>query len=71
MNDVGETGAPRRSMFKTALVVLPLALFVALAALFMIRLGAGDPSKLPSALIGRAAPQTILPPLNVLFKFLH
>ncbi len=64
MNDVGETGAPRRSMFKTALVVLPLALFVALAALFMIRLGAGDPSKLPSALIGRAAPQTILPPLN-------
>ena len=37
--------------------------FSALAALFLLRLGAGDPSRIPSALIGRPAPQTELPPL--------
>jgi cytochrome c biogenesis protein CcmG/thiol:disulfide interchange protein DsbE len=44
-------------------VFLPLILFLALAALFFFRLGAGDPSKLPSALIGREAPLTVLPAL--------
>ena len=34
-----------------------------LAALFMFRLGAGDPSRIPSALIGQPAPQTDLPPV--------
>ena len=46
------------------LVALPLILFLGLAALFWFRLGDGDPSKIPSALIGRPAPQTILPPLD-------
>jgi cytochrome c biogenesis protein CcmG/thiol:disulfide interchange protein DsbE len=32
--------------------------------LFLVRLGAGDPSRLPSALIGRAAPATPLPPVE-------
>jgi cytochrome c biogenesis protein CcmG/thiol:disulfide interchange protein DsbE len=45
------------------LVMLPLILFGALAALFLLRLYGGDPSKLPSALIGRPAPQTALPAL--------
>ena len=45
------------------LVALPLLLFLALAALFLYRLGAGDPSRIPSALIGREAPQTNLPPV--------
>jgi len=45
------------------LVLLPLAGFLALAALFMLRLGAGDPSRIPSALIGHPAPATDLPPL--------
>jgi cytochrome c biogenesis protein CcmG/thiol:disulfide interchange protein DsbE len=45
------------------LVLLPLVAFLALAALFFFRLGAGDPSQLPSALIGRPAPKTDLPPL--------
>jgi cytochrome c biogenesis protein CcmG/thiol:disulfide interchange protein DsbE len=40
---------------------VPLALFLALAGLFFIRLYAGDPSRLPSALIGREAPATPLP----------
>ena len=53
--------APRRNSF---LMVLPLIVFLGLAALFWFRLGAGDPSRIPSALIGRPAPQTILPPLD-------
>ena len=53
--------APRRNSF---LMVLPLIVFLGLAALFWFRLGDGDPSKIPSALIGRPAPQTILPPLD-------
>jgi cytochrome c biogenesis protein CcmG/thiol:disulfide interchange protein DsbE len=44
-------------------VFIPLVAFLALAALFMIRLGAGDPSRIPSALIGRPAPATDLPPI--------
>jgi cytochrome c biogenesis protein CcmG/thiol:disulfide interchange protein DsbE len=44
-------------------VLLPLALFLALAALFFYRLGSGDPSRIPSALIGRPAPATNLAPL--------
>ena len=51
--------SPRRSW----LVALPLLAFLALAALFWLRLGSGDPSRIPSALIGRPAPQTALPPL--------
>jgi cytochrome c biogenesis protein CcmG/thiol:disulfide interchange protein DsbE len=43
------------------LVLLPLFIFLALAALFLFRLGAGDPSRIPSALIGREAPATDLP----------
>jgi cytochrome c biogenesis protein CcmG/thiol:disulfide interchange protein DsbE len=51
-------GKTRRNI----LVLLPLAVFVALAALFFVRLG-GDPAKIPSALIGHPAPPTNLPPL--------
>jgi cytochrome c biogenesis protein CcmG/thiol:disulfide interchange protein DsbE len=45
------------------LVLLPLALFVGLAVLFFFRLFAGDPSLVPSPLIGHPAPQTPLPPV--------
>ncbi|MES2032391.1 MAG: DsbE family thiol:disulfide interchange protein [Pseudomonadota bacterium] len=51
--------APKRRW----VLALPLLIFAALAALFWFRLGA-DPAKLPSALIGRAAPQTTLPALE-------
>ena len=44
-------------------VLIPLGIFLALAALFLIRLGAGDVSRIPSALIGRPAPATDLPPV--------
>jgi cytochrome c biogenesis protein CcmG/thiol:disulfide interchange protein DsbE len=56
----GETAKPRR---RGLLVALPLIAFLALAALFFFRLGAGDPNRLPSALIGRDAPKTELPGL--------
>lgn len=46
------------------LVALPLILFAALAAVFLIRLYAGDPSKLPSALIGKPVPDFKLEPLE-------
>jgi cytochrome c biogenesis protein CcmG, thiol:disulfide interchange protein DsbE len=45
------------------IVLLPLVLFLALALLFLFRLYAGDPSVLPSALIGHPAPLTGLPPV--------
>ena len=45
------------------LVLLPLAAFLGLAALFFVRLGAGDSSRIPSALIGHEAPATDLPPV--------
>jgi len=45
-------------------VGLPLVIFIALAALFFVRLGGGDPSRIPSALIGKPAPALALPPLE-------
>jgi cytochrome c biogenesis protein CcmG/thiol:disulfide interchange protein DsbE len=48
---------------RNILVLLPLLAFLALALLFLVRLWSGDPSHLPSALIGRPAPPTDLPPL--------
>jgi cytochrome c biogenesis protein CcmG/thiol:disulfide interchange protein DsbE len=55
----GDSARKRRNV----LVFLPLTVFAALAALFFYRLGAGDPSRLPSALIGHPIPATDLPPL--------
>jgi cytochrome c biogenesis protein CcmG/thiol:disulfide interchange protein DsbE len=52
-------GRSRRNI----LVLLPLIVFLALAALFLVQLWSGDPSRLPSALIGKPAPHTDLPPL--------
>jgi cytochrome c biogenesis protein CcmG, thiol:disulfide interchange protein DsbE len=53
------TGIVRRRLS----VLLPLVVFLAVVALFLIRLFAGDPSRIPSALIGQPAPQTTLPPV--------
>ncbi len=49
-------------------VLAPLVVFLALAALFFYGLRAGDPSVLPSALIGRPAPNTVLPPIAGLVR---
>jgi cytochrome c biogenesis protein CcmG/thiol:disulfide interchange protein DsbE len=61
MNTVPNTGSPRR---RSWLVALPLIAFAGLAALFWFKLGSGDPSRIPSALIGRPAPHTTLPALE-------
>ncbi len=45
------------------LVLLPLVVFLALTAIFLVRLFSGDPSRIPSALIGRPAPAVDLPPV--------
>jgi cytochrome c biogenesis protein CcmG, thiol:disulfide interchange protein DsbE len=50
------------------IVLIPLVAFLGLAALFMIRLNAGDPGQIPSALIGRPAPATNLPPVTGLVR---
>ncbi|MBS7705750.1 cytochrome c biogenesis protein CcmG/thiol:disulfide interchange protein DsbE [Chelatococcus asaccharovorans] len=50
------------------LLAVPLVLFLALAALFVVRLFAGDPAQIPSALIGRPVPQFSLPPLEGLLR---
>jgi cytochrome c biogenesis protein CcmG/thiol:disulfide interchange protein DsbE len=49
-------------------IALPLAAFLGLAVLFYVRLFAGDPSQLPSALIGKPVPDLALPPLNGLVR---
>ena len=46
------------------LTLLPLAAFALLAALLFVRLYAGDPSRLPSALIGQSAPPLTLTGLD-------
>lgn len=57
----GNATPPKRHSW---LVALPLIAFAVLAGLFWFRLGSGDPARIPSALIGRPAPQTTLPPLE-------
>jgi cytochrome c biogenesis protein CcmG, thiol:disulfide interchange protein DsbE len=61
MSTVSSEGSGKKQ--RNLLLLLPLIVFLALAALFFYRLGAGDPARIPSALIGRPAPATDLPPL--------
>ena len=42
----------------------PLAIFTLLAVMFALALRSGDPARLPSALIGKPAPQIVLPGLG-------
>jgi cytochrome c biogenesis protein CcmG/thiol:disulfide interchange protein DsbE len=56
---VSDAVAPR-----SALRFLPLALFALLALVFLVRLFSGDASRIPSALIGKPAPDFDLPALE-------
>jgi cytochrome c biogenesis protein CcmG/thiol:disulfide interchange protein DsbE len=49
--------SPSQTRRRPYLAALPLVVFLALAALLLLRLGGGDASRLPSALIGQAAPK--------------
>ncbi len=64
MTDTVQPPAFRRRL----LIALPLLGFVALAVLFFRGLESGDPSRLPSALIGRPAPNLSLPALEGLMR---
>ncbi len=55
--------APRPSRLRLGLL-LPLLVFAGLASLFWLALHGGDPSTLPSALIGKPVPQFTLPPIE-------
>ena len=44
------------------IIFLPLVVLIALAILFYVRLGAGDASRIPSALLDKPAPTFQLPP---------
>jgi len=57
---IKNTEKPRRSGW----VVLPVAMFFGLAVMFAFALFSGDPSKLPSALIGHRVPQVDFAPLE-------
>lgn len=59
--------APKKR--STWVALLPLAIFVGLAAVFAVQLLSGkDNTTIPSALIGKQAPQTNLPPVEGLVR---
>ena len=56
-NDTAKAG------WRRVAVLAPLAVFLTIAVLFFVGLRSGDPSVLPSALIGHPAPDMALPPI--------
>jgi cytochrome c biogenesis protein CcmG/thiol:disulfide interchange protein DsbE len=60
---VPQPGAESNPARRRLLAFAPLALFAALAGLFLVRLYSGDASLLPSALIGKDVPSFTLPPV--------
>lgn len=61
-----EAETPKAAIGRRRYLLIPLIVFVALAALLYGRLYSGDPGALPSALIGRPAPDMTLPALEAL-----
>ncbi|MBV9977128.1 MAG: DsbE family thiol:disulfide interchange protein [Hyphomicrobiales bacterium] len=59
---MSDVATPPRRAFAKPWLLLPLAVFLALAGLFFARIG-HDPALLPSPLIGQEAPAFVLPPL--------
>ncbi|HZT48463.1 MAG TPA: DsbE family thiol:disulfide interchange protein [Hyphomicrobiaceae bacterium] len=64
MNDRPIPGRSPSQGGRSRALVWPLAIFAVLAAIFAFALKSGDPSRLPSALIGKPAPPTDLPALE-------
>ncbi len=63
-----ETQSPPSTFRRRLLGALPLILFGALAMVFLVRLFGGDPSRLPSALIGKQVPDFKMEALPGLVK---
>jgi len=74
---VDEEGAPSpsaaapRATRSISWVAIPLAVFAVLVALFAFALNSGDPSRLPSALIGKPVPHMEFPALEGLMDAGH
>ena len=66
MSEINQHEQPRQR--SNAIVVIPVILFAALAIVFAFSLKTGDPTRLPSALIGKPAPAFDFPPLADLNK---
>ena len=64
----GADGALSARKSRLGWVIAPLLIFAALVAVFAFALKTGDPSKLPSALIGKPAPATQFAPLDGLVE---
>lgn len=64
MSETGTRTPPHRRRLRLSLF-LPLAFFLALAMVFLARLlSGGDPSAIPSALVGKPVPEFALPSLE-------
>ena len=61
MAEVSTAAGPQPGRSLRWLFLLPLLLFLGLAALFARQLSSGDPARLPSALIGKPVPAFALP----------
>jgi len=65
MTNANQSSRPRSRLA----LFLPLAIFLALAMVFLSRLMSGeDPSAIPSALVGKPVPEFALPPLDGLVR---
>lgn len=63
MSGDSDIGKPAEPSGRRGMALLPIAIFAAIAGMFAFALRSGDPSKLPSALIGKPAPEMTLPAL--------
>jgi len=57
-------GPPPAAARRARALLWPLAVFAALVVVFVLALRSGDPSRVPSALIGKQVPAFALPPLE-------
>src|SRR6185437_4702848 len=71
MQDKSLVAATENDLRRPRLLLWPLAIFFGLALMFGLALTGGDPSRLPSTLIGRPAPATALPALEGLSNGTH
>jgi cytochrome c biogenesis protein CcmG, thiol:disulfide interchange protein DsbE len=63
-NDTRSSVVRAASAKPSLLRFAPLAIFAVIAGVFAFALRTGDPSKLPSALLGKDAPRLTLPPIE-------
>jgi len=69
MSEQEQDGTPKRNGMRVALALIPLALFSALAYIFLIQLeSGGNSTKIPSPLLNKPVPEFAMPALEGLTK---